>query len=146
VSLNARAQDPHSDELLDALSPDAPTYKYPRRSNGDTRLTPSYLPDTLSPSLSLWFVEARHAGEVLDARSAAAFDHPGASRRRESEEESRRSRSRTSPSSPTSSTHVAVAVVVFTATPVSFPRLHEHDAREPLDLDLTIAYRFGIVK
>jgi hypothetical protein len=47
VSLNARAQDPHSDELLDAFVLDAPPYKYPRRSNGDTHLTPSYLPDML---------------------------------------------------------------------------------------------------
>jgi hypothetical protein len=47
VSLNARAQDPHSDELLDAFILDAPPYKYPRRSNRDTHLTPRYLPDTL---------------------------------------------------------------------------------------------------
>jgi hypothetical protein len=58
---------------------------------------------------------ACNAGEVLDAESAAAFDHPGASRRWESEEESRRSQFRPSPSSSSSSTHAAVAVVVFTA-------------------------------
>jgi hypothetical protein len=139
----ARCQGPRSGELLDARFLVAPTYKYPRRSNEDTRLTPSYIPDTLAPSLSLWFVDARHGGEALDAKRAAAFDHPGASRRWESEEEHRRSRSRTSPSSPASSTRVAIAVVVFTATPVIFPRLHEHDAPEPLDPDLTIAYRFG---
>jgi hypothetical protein len=99
---------------LDALALVAPTYKYPRRSNEGTRLTPSYLPDTLAPSLSLWFVDARHTGEVLDANRAAAFDHPRASRRWESEEEHRRSRSRTSPSSPASSTRVAVTVVFCT--------------------------------
>jgi hypothetical protein len=66
-------------------------------------------------------------------------------RRRESEEEHHRSRSRTPPSSSSSSTHVAVAVVVFTATPVSFPRLHEHDAPEPFDHDPTLAYRFGFL-
>jgi hypothetical protein len=120
VSLNARAQDPHSDELLDARAPDAPPYKYPRRSNGDTRLTPSYLPDNLSPSLSLWFVDARHAGEVLDAKRAAEFDHLGASRRWESEEKSRRSRSRPSPSSSASSTPRPRRRTVFSATPVSF--------------------------
>jgi hypothetical protein len=63
----------------------------------------------------LWFVNACTAGEVLDERSAAAFDHLEASRRWESEEEHRRSRSRTPPSSSSSPTHVAVAVVVFTA-------------------------------
>jgi hypothetical protein len=128
VSLNASDQDPHSDELLDALSPDASTYKYPRRSNEDTRLTPSYLPDTLSPSLSLWFVDARHAGEVLDAKRAAAFDYPGASRRWESEEESSRSRSRTSPSSSASSTSLPRRRTLFTATPVSSALTEEDDA------------------
>jgi hypothetical protein len=42
-----RCQGPRAVELLDAFVLDAPAYKYPRRSNGDTRLTPSYLPDTL---------------------------------------------------------------------------------------------------
>jgi hypothetical protein len=46
-------QGPRSGEVLDALSPDAPTYKYPRRSNGDTRPVPSYLPDTLVSPRSL---------------------------------------------------------------------------------------------
>jgi hypothetical protein len=114
VSLNARAQDPHSDELLDARAFDAPAYKRPLRSNEETHPTPSYRPDNLSPSLSLWFVDARHAGEVLDAERAAEFDRPGANRRWESEEEHRRSRSRTSPSSSTSSPRVAVAVIFFT--------------------------------
>jgi hypothetical protein len=104
VSTFKRRQGPRAGELLDALFPDAPTYKYPRRSNGDTRLTPSYRPDTLSPSLSFWFVDACNAGEVLDVESAAASDHLGASRRWESEEESSRSRSRPPPSSPASST------------------------------------------
>jgi hypothetical protein len=140
-----RCQGPRAVELLDAFVLDAPPYKYPRRSNGDTRLTPSYLPDNLSPSLSLWFVDARHAGEVLDARSAVAFDHLGASRRWESEEEHRRSRSRTSPSRSSSPTHITVVVIVFTATPVSFPRLRRDDGCEPLDQDRSVAYRFRIL-
>jgi hypothetical protein len=115
VSLDARAQGPRSGELLDTLSLDAPAYKRPLRSNEETHPTPSYRPDTISPSLSLWFVDACNAGEVLDAKSAAVFDHPGASRRWESEEESRRSRFCPSPSSSSSSTHAAIAVVVFTA-------------------------------
>jgi hypothetical protein len=114
VSLDARAQDPRSDELLDARALDAPAYKRPRRSNGETHPTPSYRPDNLSPSLSLWFVDAYNAGEVLDAKRAAVFDHPGASRHWESEEEHRRSRSRTSPLSSASSTRVAITVVFFT--------------------------------
>jgi hypothetical protein len=76
----------------------------------------------------LEIIDACTAGVVLDERSAAAFDHPGASCCRESMEEKQRRRSRTPPSSSASSTHIAVAVVVFTATPVSCPRLHEHDA------------------
>jgi hypothetical protein len=115
VSLDARAQGPRTGELLDALALDAPAYKRPLRSNEETHTTPSYRPDTISPSLSLWFIDACNAGEVLDAESAAAFDHPGASRRWESEEEPRRRRFHPSPSSSSSSTHAAVAVVVFTA-------------------------------
>jgi hypothetical protein len=115
LSFDARAQGPRAGELLAALTLVAPAYKRPLRSNEETHTTPSYRPDTISPSLSLWFVDACNAGEVLDAESAAAFDHPGASRRWESEEESRRSRFRPSPSSSSSSTHAAVAVVVFTA-------------------------------
>jgi hypothetical protein len=42
-----RSQDPRAGELLVALFLDAPAYKKPLRSNGDTHLTPSYLPDTL---------------------------------------------------------------------------------------------------
>jgi hypothetical protein len=42
-----RCQGPRAGELLAALTLVAPAYKYPRRSNGDTHLTPSYLPDTL---------------------------------------------------------------------------------------------------
>jgi hypothetical protein len=42
-----RCQGPRAGELLAALTLAAPAYKYPRRSNGDTHLTPSYLPDTL---------------------------------------------------------------------------------------------------
>jgi hypothetical protein len=89
--------------------------------------TPSYHPDTTSPSLSLWFVDACNAGEVLDARSAAAFDHLGASRRWESEEESRRSRFRTSPSSSASSTSLPRRRTLFTATPVSSAQTEEDD-------------------
>jgi hypothetical protein len=63
----------------------------------------------------LEIVDTCTAGVVLDERSAAAFDHPGASCYRESVEEKHRSRSRTPPSSSASSTHVAVAVVVFAA-------------------------------
>jgi hypothetical protein len=36
--------------------------------------TPSDRPDTISPSLSLWFVDACNAGEVLDASRATAWD------------------------------------------------------------------------
>jgi hypothetical protein len=76
----------------------------------------------------LEIVDACTAGVVLDERSTAAFDHPGASCCRESVEEKQRRRSRTPPSSSASSMHIAVAIVVFTATPVSYPHLHEHDA------------------
>jgi hypothetical protein len=93
----------------------------------------------------LEIVDACTIGVVLDERSAAAFDHPGASCCRESVEETHRSRSRTPPSSSASSTHVAVAVVIFTATQVSSARAHRDDDHEPLDLDLTIVYRFGIL-
>jgi hypothetical protein len=81
LSLDARAQGPRAGELLDTPSLAAPAYINPRRSNEEMHTTPSYCPDTISPSLSLWFVDACNAGEVLDAESAAAFDHPGASRR-----------------------------------------------------------------
>jgi hypothetical protein len=52
LSLDACAQGPRAGELLAALTLAAPPYKYPRRSNGETRPVPSYLPDTLvSPHL-----------------------------------------------------------------------------------------------
>jgi hypothetical protein len=63
----------------------------------------------------LEIVDTCAAGVVLDERSAAAFDHPGASCCRESVEEKQRRRSRMSPSRSSSPTHVAVAAVVFTA-------------------------------
>jgi hypothetical protein len=110
-----RCQGPRAGELLAVLTLIAPTYKYLRRSNGETRLVPSYLPDSLSPSLSLWFVDTCNAGEVLDAKRATAFDHPGASHRWESVEETHRSRTRPSPSSSSSSTHAPVTIVVFSA-------------------------------
>jgi hypothetical protein len=97
LSLDACAQRPRTGELLDALALVASAYINPRRSNEETHTTPSYRPDTISPSPSLWFVDACNAGEVLDAASAAAFDLPGASRRWKSEEELRRSRFRPSP-------------------------------------------------
>jgi hypothetical protein len=115
LSLDVCAQGPRAGELLDTLSLAALAYLNPRRSNEETHTTPSYRPDTITPSLSLWFVDAYNAGEVLDTESAAAFGHPGASRRWKSAEEHRRSRFRTLPSSSSSSTHAAVAVVVFTA-------------------------------
>jgi hypothetical protein len=74
-------QGPRAGELLDRPALDAPAYKRPLRSNEEMHPTPSYLPDTTSPSLSLWFVDTCNAGEVLDARSTTAFDHLGASRR-----------------------------------------------------------------
>jgi hypothetical protein len=77
--------------------------------------TPSYLPDSFSPSLSLSFDVASPAGEVLDAEGAAAFGIRGASEHRELVEESRRSLFRSSPSSSASSMLAAVAVVFFTA-------------------------------
>jgi hypothetical protein len=74
VSLDARTQGPRTGELLDTLSPDAQAYINPRRSNEETHTTPSYCPDTISPSLSLWFVDACITGEVLDASRAAELD------------------------------------------------------------------------
>jgi hypothetical protein len=115
VLLDAQPQGPQAGELLDTLSPNAQAYINPHRSNEETHTTPGYRPDTISSSLSLWFIDACITGEVLDAEGAAAFDLPGASRRWELVEEHRRSRFRPSPSSSTSSTHAAVAVVVFTA-------------------------------
>jgi hypothetical protein len=115
VLLDAQRQGPRAGELLDTLSPDAQAYINPRQSNEETHTTPGYRPDTISPSLSLYFVDACIAGAVLDAEGTAAFDLPGASRRWELVEEHHRSRFRPSPSSSTSSTHAAVAVVVFTA-------------------------------
>jgi hypothetical protein len=41
-------QGPRADELLAALALVAPAYKMPRRSNAETHLTPSYLPDMLA--------------------------------------------------------------------------------------------------
>jgi hypothetical protein len=76
LSLDECAQGPRTGELLDVLALDAPAYKRPLRSNEETHTTPGYRPDTISPSLSLWFVDACNAGEVLDAESAAAFDPP----------------------------------------------------------------------
>jgi hypothetical protein len=61
-------------------------------------------------------------------------------------EEKHRSRSRTSPTSSASSTPLPRRRTVFTATQVSSRRAEEEDEREPLDLDRTIAYRFGFVK
>jgi hypothetical protein len=52
VLLDAQRQGPRAGELLDALALVAPTYKYPRRSNEETRPVPSYLPDTLTSSRS----------------------------------------------------------------------------------------------
>jgi hypothetical protein len=99
-----RRQDPRAVKLLAALVPVASAYIKPRRSNAETHLTPLYLPDITTLSLSLWFAVADLAGAALDKRSAAASDHLGARRRRESEEEEHRSRARTPPSSPASST------------------------------------------
>jgi hypothetical protein len=48
-----RCQGPRAGELLAALTLVAPTYKYPRRSNGETRPVPSYLLDTLVSPRSL---------------------------------------------------------------------------------------------
>jgi hypothetical protein len=115
LSLDARTQGPRAGKLLDPLTLAAPAYINPHRSNEETHTTPSYRPDTISPSLSLWFIDACNAGEVQDAESATAFDLPGASRRWELEEELRRSRFCPSPSSSTSSTHAAIAVIIFTA-------------------------------
>jgi hypothetical protein len=53
VLLDAHRQGPRTGELLDALAPDALAYKSPHRSNERTRPAPSYLPGTISPSLSL---------------------------------------------------------------------------------------------
>jgi hypothetical protein len=75
-----RRQGPRAVKLLAALTLATPAYKRPRRSNGDTHLTPSYLPDIAAHPLSLCFAIASHAGKVLDKRSAAAFDHLGARR------------------------------------------------------------------
>jgi hypothetical protein len=97
-------QDPRNGELLATPVLDAPAYKRPRRSNAETHLTPSYLPDIAAHSLSLCFAVASPAGAVLDAERVDASDHLGARRRRESEEEEHRSRSRTPPSRSASST------------------------------------------
>jgi hypothetical protein len=141
-----RIQDPRAGELLVALFLDAPAYKKPLRSNEEKHLTPSYVPDIAAPSLSLWFVDTCNAGEVLDERSAAAFDHLGASRRWESVEETYRSRSRTSPTSSASSTPLPRRRTFFTATQVSPSRVEDDDDCAPLDRDPTLAYRFGFVK
>jgi hypothetical protein len=61
-------------------------------------------------------------------------------------EETHRSRFRTSPMSSASSTPLPRRRTFFTATQVSPARAEVDDEREPLDLDRTIAYRFGIVK
>jgi hypothetical protein len=104
---------------------DAPAYKRPLRSNEEKHLTPSYLPDNPVSPRSLWFIDTSNAGEVLDKRSAAAFDHLGASRRWESVEETYRSRSRTSPTSSASSTPLPRHRTFFTATQVSPPVLRK---------------------
>jgi hypothetical protein len=74
VLLDAHRQCPRPGELLDTLSPAAQAYINPSRSNEETHTTPGYRPDTISPSLSLWFVDAYIAGEVLDASRATALD------------------------------------------------------------------------
>jgi hypothetical protein len=74
VLLDVHRQGPRAGELLDTLSPDAQAYINPHRSNEETNTTPSYRPDTISPSLSLWFVDACIAGEVLDASRATELD------------------------------------------------------------------------
>jgi hypothetical protein len=99
-----RRQDPRAVKLLVAWFPVASAYIKPLRSNESTHPIPSYLPDIAAHSLSLCFAVASLAGAALDERSAAASEHLGACRRRESEEEEHRSRSRTPPSSPASPT------------------------------------------
>jgi hypothetical protein len=146
LSLDARAQGPRAGELLSALALVAPAYINPRRSNEETHTTPSYSPNIISPSLSLWFVDACNAGEVLDTEGAAAFDLPGASRRWELEEELRRSLFCTPPSSSASSPSRRRRRIVVPAPPVSPNPSHEDDASEPLDRDRSVAYRFGKVK
>jgi hypothetical protein len=141
-----RCQGPRAGELLAALTLAAPAYKKPCRSNEEKHPTPSYLPDNPVSPLSLWFVDTCNAGEVLDERSAAAFNHLGASRRWESVEETHRSRFRTSPMSSASSTSLPRHRTFFTAAQVSPARAEVDDEPEPFDLDLTIAYRFGLVK
>jgi hypothetical protein len=74
-------QGPRAVELLAALTLIASAYKKPRRSNEEKHPTPSYLLDNPISPLSLWFIDTCNAGEVLDERSAATFDHLGASRR-----------------------------------------------------------------
>jgi hypothetical protein len=111
VLLDARCQGPHTGELLDALALISPAYKSPRRSNEPTRPAPSYLPDTISPSLSLSFDDACTTGAVLDASHADALDRRWTNGSWEPEEERRRSLFHPSPSSSTSPTRLAVAVV-----------------------------------
>jgi hypothetical protein len=111
VLLDAHRQGPQTGELLDALAPDAPAYKSPRRSNEQTHPDPSYLPDIFSPSLSLSFEVACNAGELLGAGSAAALGRRWTNGRRELEEECCRILFRPPPSSLASSTHLTVAVV-----------------------------------
>jgi hypothetical protein len=119
VLLDAHRQGPRACELLDALAPDAQAYINPRRSNEETRLAPSYLPDTLASPSSLSFGVAVLAGEVLDVEGAAASYLPGASRRWELVEEHRRSRFRTSPSSSASPPSRPLGRTVVSAMPVS---------------------------
>jgi hypothetical protein len=129
-----RCQGPRAGELLAALTLDALAYKRPLRSNDETHPIPSYLPDIAASSLSPWFDDTCNAGEVLDERSAAAFNHLGASRRWESVEETYRSRSRTPPTN------------ILHCNAGEPRRAEEDDEPEPFDLDLTLAYRFGNVK
>jgi hypothetical protein len=111
VLLDAHRQGPRTGELLDALAPDALAYKSPRRSNERTRPAPSYLPDTISPSLSLSFDDACTTGAVLDASRAAALDRRWTNGGWEPEEERRQSLFHPSPSSSASPTRLAIAVV-----------------------------------